>query len=782
MNALGLLIALAVVLPQGTSQPKPHPTPPLRLSNATMQIGLDARSGSLVELIDRAVPHNHLEGVTDRGGLWELHLGRSSEARTIGSQQAKCFRAEQLAAPRAGLRLIWKDFGVAAAPELRVEATVELDPHQPASRWNIVLEHLGGQTVHEVCFPRIPGMARQHDERLAVPVWMGQQLANPRKLLAGAQGRGRRLVWYYPGPLSMQCLAFYQENGPGLYVACDDTAALRKGFAVWGDGTGRVGVEVLHCPAQPTQPPNRYSLGYHVVLATFQGDWFTAAERYRSWALQQDWARQSRLRRGLVPEWVTNTGAWVWNRGRSPQVLPPALAFQERLGLPVGVFWHWWHGCAYDIGFPEYLPPREGTLSFRTAVSEAQSRGIHALVYMNQRLWGTTTPSWHEEHAERFAVRGPDGSILHEVYNVFTRQPCAPMCIGTEFWRAKYAGLAEQAWRELGIDGIYMDQACLTLPCYARDHGHAPGGGNFWPQGFRSLAAELRRRCTGDVPESRKEGREPGKVPGRPPIALAGEGCGETWLDSLDLMLSLQVSKERYAGSDEGWEVIPLFHAVYHPYVVLYGNYASLTVPPYDELWPAQFAPKEPLALLDRKYSTQFRMEQARAFVWGQQPTIANFLPTLFDQRLEEIDYVIRLAKIRRRALEYLLYGTMLRPPVLPVPQIWVDCSRLSVYAGRQGGITSFQKQCPAVLAAAWQAPDGRVAVALASLVDQPLELPLFLEQAFSARQNPNRIYRIDDSGRHALPPSDHHLPGPRICLSPWDACVIEVYAPPGGR
>ena len=126
-------------------------------------------------------------------------------------------------------------------------------------------------------------------------------------------------------------------------------------------------------------------------------------------------------------------------------------------------------------------------------------------------------------------------------------------------------------------------------------------------------------------------------------------------------MLSLQVSRERYMAPD-GWETIPFFPAVYHPFAVAYGNYSSLTMPPYDDLWPAEFAPAEPLKLLDRKYSRQFCLEQARAFVWGQQPTIANFLPAQLTERTEELDYVMRLARLRSRATKYLLHGRFPAP------------------------------------------------------------------------------------------------------------------------
>ena len=428
----------------------------------------------------------------------------------------------------------------------------------------------------------------------------------------------------------------------------------------------------------------------------------------------------------------------------------------------MSVFWHWWHGCAYDTGFPEYLPPREGAEPFKTALVAAQAEGLHALVYMNQRLWGMTTHSWAEEGAERFAVKGPNGKVAPEVYNTFSNAPCASMCIGTEFWRNKYAGLAERAVRELGVDGIYMDQACSSLACYDPTHGHPRGGGTYWMNGFRLLTEDIRRRC---------EARAPQRV--RAPVVLAGEGCGEAWLPYLDLMLALQVSKERYMAQDE-WETIPFFQAVYHPYTVTYGNYSSLTMPPYDELWPAASAPKEPLKLLDRKFSRQFMLEQARAFVWGQQPTIANFLPAQLQQRPEEMAYLLRLARIRSHAAKYLLYGTFLRPPELHAPEATLDMSRLSIYAGQQGGLTEFQKASPLALAGAWRAPDGDVGLAVASLAEEPLELSFELDAKYYGLRKGARMYRSNESGRQELGRLPSGRSNLKLSLPARGACLLE--------
>ncbi len=697
-----------------------------------MQVSVGREHGELVCLADMRSGQNFVGPAPAGAGLWELTLGPTN--RLLRPADAQFFHCRRLGGKGAALRLKWAGFGLAGAPELQVGVVVRLERKQAMSRWELEVTGLGDLSLEQVRFPRVMNIPRQENERLAVPVWMGQETAEPRKVFAGEKGAGRREQWPYPGILSMQCLAFYRQDGPGLYLACDDTAAFNKTFAFFGDGEGRLGCEVVHLPAPSPALGHGWRLPYAVELGPFAGDWFTAAERYRAWATNQVWARESRLARGQVPDWVRHTSLWVWNRGRSPGVLGPAVALREALGLPVSVFWHWWHGCAYDTGFPEYLPPREGAESFTNALARAQAEGIHALVYMNQRLWGMTTRSWTNEAAERFAVKGADGTVHPEIYNTFTRQACATMCMGTEFWRQKYAGLAERAVTELGVNGIYMDQACTSRACYDPAHGHPVGGGAYWMESFRALEGNLRRRC--DL--------------GREAVVLAGEGCGEPWLPYLDLMLSLQVSRERYAAPD-GWETIPFFPAVYHPFAVVYGTYSSLTMPPYDDLWPPEFAPAKPLELLDRKYSRQFCLEQARAFVWGQQPTLANFLPAQLTDRAEELDFVMRLARLRSRAGKYLLHGTLLRPPRVRGPSATLDMSRLSIYAGREGGLTAFQKPSPLVLAGAWRAPDGSVGIAVVSIADEPIRVTLDLPERAYGLPPKTGAYQMDEAARRSL-------------------------------
>ncbi len=679
----------------------------------------DEEQGHLVSLFDKRAGHDHI-AAGSLGSLWVLELPEQAGG-TLLSEHARQFEYQRDEDDPFRVRLSWSGFGRDALPDLSVSVDVCFDPVVRASRFSIAVRGLDGVVPLLVRFPRIGAIAPQESEVLAVPNWMGEKTTQARQILSPAPGRAHRREFAYPGILSMQCMAFYRENGPGLYLATDDIEARSKSFAAFGDVQGGVSLEVCHFPGADLAAKVVYEPGYDVLVGLFQGDWITVAQRYRDWALQQPWARQSRLKQGRTPDWVRNTGFWVWNRGPSDGVLPPAAAMQDYLGVPVSVFWHWWHGCAYDVNFPEYLPPREGMDAFRQAMRQARQQGLNPIVYMNQRLWGMTAESWVSRQADRYAVKKPDGTIQPEVYNTFTRSPMASMCMGTAFWRDTYAGLSEAVYNNLGVSGIYMDQACSSLVCYDTEHGHPPGGGTYWMEGFRTLECDIRRRCPG--------------------IGLAGEGCGEAWLGHLDLMLSLQVSQERYAAPGL-WEPIPFFHAVYHDYVALYGNYASLTRPPYDSLWPEEFAPQQPLQLLDEKFRYQFRLEQARSFVWGQQPCLSNFLPKHLVERETDMAYLRQLVQLRQAALPFLLHGTFVRPPRMEIPEMEIDMSRMSIYAGQQGAVQEYRKRVPQYMAGAWRADDGRIAVAVANISDAEHEVHLALSREEHGLPVRGHIYR----------------------------------------
>ena len=703
--------------------------PALIIENGKIELGFDKQDGSISyfrdvegsrELIDTSILH---------GSLWEMDIITSSGIEMVDMSAAASFSYSK--PDPSTLLLKWSDFQSLENKDLKITAKVSLEKDKAMSNWSISLEGTEGLEINQVVFPRVNGLLDMGNEYLAVPTWLGYLYHNPRESLKEMAGRSR-YTFDYPG-LSLQMLAWYDPDSYGLYLACNDSAAYSKNFSFTLDSAENLMYEVINFPSVDANS-NQYSPAYEAIIGLFQGDWMTAAEIYREWGVQQKWCRESRLANDLVQPWVKETAIWVWNRQTSERVLEPAMDLKKRADLPVNVFWHWWHNCSYDDGFPEYIPPREGKESFTPAMKKANDMGVRAIVYMNSFQWGTETESWKSENAERFAVKDLEGNTRSHVYNIFTGKSLTNMCMATDFWQNKYASLCDSVVNTYGTNGVYMDQACMNRRCYDKSHNHPIGGGSYWVEGFTKLT-DLIRKKTANTNQS----------------VLAGEGCCEAWLPMLDVFLTLSVSKERYAGVGSR-EVIPLYSMVYHKYGVLYGSYSSLIVPPYDDLWPEEYAPKDPEELLSEDFNTQYLMEQARSFVWGVQPTIANYRDFLATERKVEIDYLIKLAKVRYQGLKYLLHGDMLRSPEMNIPKEEIDISRLSIYAGKTGNtVTALKAEVPVIYTGTWRAEDGHVGIAVASISDDPHPLNFEAEAHEYDLPSEGNIYVIDVQGRRLL-------------------------------
>jgi len=716
------------------------------LENEHLRLSFNEKTGQLVSLQKPDTKREYIDHDAVTSPLWILRKADGSNLLEKEPLFLGFSRNDD-----KSLTMKWK-----CEHGLTVCASVRLDDKKAFSYWNIKLEGIGTQPLYDIRYPILQGLRKMNNEDMAVSSWLGSLVHNPRSSLSQNHPK-RHFSCESPGYLSMQMVTLYDRAHGGLYFGSNDTLSFSKRYEFTLD-TIHTEYCMTHTPAYQSAN-NTYQPTYEAIVGIFEGDWFSAARIYREWATKQKWCRESRFRNGQTPQWAEKTGMWIWNRGHSSNVLSEARHLRKKWNIPISVFWHWWHGCSYDEGFPEYLPPREGCASFKKAVKDAEHDGVHCLVYMNSYQWGNSTKSWTEEGAEKFSARQINGNTYSHAFNIFTGRQLTPMCMATSFWRDKYAQLADSAICQYGVGGIYMDQACSSMKCYNNEHGHPIGGGNYWVTGFKDLTMAIRT----------------GADAGKRKATLAGEGSGEDWIPYLDLFLTLETSRERYLGVGDT-ETIPLYQAVYHDYAITYGSYSSLVYPPYYDLWPEKFRPSNREKPLPDEFNMQFRMEQARAFVWGMQPTLANYHATLDVEKKDEIEFLHQLVQLRQKSLKYLLYGVYERKPSIEIPTKEIDLSRISIYAGRNGNtVTQSRKKVPLLYCGAWKAKDGSLAICFANIADQRLPIRFNLDTEEYGLEGKHKIYLRTTHGRRLLKKSKDKIFHIETTVNGRDACVIEV-------
>lgn len=722
------------------------------IENGKIRLGFDKKTGKFISFSDVNNSYEFIERNAVDELPWTVNLYQPTGTKPLSATPSKFTFSKPTPST---LILKWEEFE--GMDDFSVKATVTIDSQKALSYWNIKTEGITGLLIENLIFPRIQGIKDLGNEKLAIPTWMGSLVNNPRDVLGKSKATVKQMGWSYPGSLSMQVLALYNPNSKGFYASCNDALSFTKDFNITLDTLNTIGFKMINYPPYDASL-NAYGPSYDAIIGCFQGDWITAAEQYREWGTQQTWCDNSRLKNNLSPSWLDSTALWIWNRGKSDNVLTPAVELKHKLGLPVSVFWHWWHHCSYDNYFPEYFPPREGRKSFKKAVKKAQNEGVRSIIYMNSIQWGDSTESWKTENALPYAVKDIKGNTYAHVYNIFTGKSLTPMCMATDFWRNKYSSLCDSAVNVYQTNGVYMDQACLNMKCYDKSHIHEPGGGNYWVENFGKLTKQIRSTVSDKTQ----------------PI-LAGEGSGENWIPYLDAFLTLPVSRERYAGVSN-IETIPFFQAVYHEYAITYGSYSSLVTPPYDQLWPEKYAPEKTEQLLDKKFNKQFLMEQARAFVWGMQPTIANYHTFLESERKEEINYLLNIAKIRYQSLKYLLYGKFCRSPQMTIPEEEIKISKLSIYAGREGkSVTTYDKKVPLLYSGIWIAKDNNIGIAMASISDNPIPVDLNMNTKDYPLAAKGKVYITTIEGKKLLTSYTAGSINTSFSIQPKEVCIIEI-------
>ncbi|MBM3500816.1 MAG: hypothetical protein FJX74_19320 [Armatimonadetes bacterium] len=671
------------------------------LHTAVDRLSFDPGSGRLVSLRSlRRLDIELLASAPEHPALALQYLDASGAFVQVDSHEAE--PPEVSVTEEGGERRLTIAFRRVGGLDLDVELSVRASAEDRFSRWTCRVRNGAGVRLVDVQFPFVVVPAGE-DAKVLLPASHGGHLIEGAALQALPVDEPRR--WqlipengnspHYPGRYFAQFLACCRPQG-GVYLACEDTEANVKLLgAVRREPGVRLGI--AHVGDWPS--PGERTLEYEVVLGTFEGDWYDAADLYREWTLRQKWATPL-TRRTDVPQWLLDSPPHITIRlqgyvddGPAPAIeeflpyercLPLLQGVADRVEAPLtAVLMSWERGGPWV--YPDCFPPVGGDGSLAGFIAQARERGWHVGSFCNGTRWvtrhlfnGYEGQAYFEAHrGEQGACRRADGELWAEHWDANWR-PSYICCMAAEQTREIAVDFVRRliGW---GMESIqYFDQNCnaATFPCFSAEHGHPAVPGKWMAAAMERMIADFRRLA---------------EEAGESAVIQSTENpCNETCLQLF------QQSDVRVSPPGSGLaDFVPLYRYLYHECSILHGMMSTGGEPyalPIRNAWNGVLG-EIPGAVL----TGDGELLNRETFNWAEwEPKVGSN-----EDALEMIRTVTALRRGAGR--DFLVYGRMQRPAELEgLPAI--EWER----AGRRYAV-------PALAHAAWQAPDGRLAVALAN-------------------------------------------------------------------
>ena len=357
-----------------------------------------------------------------------------------------------------------------------------------------------------------------------------------------------------------QMTAFYDNDSKkGVYFAAQDINGWEKNFIQTYIPEYKLTFLALRrYPMDRGRFGNSLDESFPVVLATFDGDWYDAAQIYRKWTLRQPWAKNGPLYTNKeIPEFIKRAPVWIRFYLRASANKTPAQV--EKMSKQ-------WADFLPDRKFPaelfHYSDFKEPDFKSKYPVSEyygykarpfpglpetlkkIDAMGVKCCVFLQSEIIN----QFNKENdalipAYKVDVNGKPRLYLDERNYVCRMSP---------IWQERTDELVKHLLG-MGFTGIYLDTFAKSKPdfeCFSPDHGHPQGGGNT------------------DFISQHKYGERVRKL-GRslnPDFYMIGEACTEPYMDILDV-------KENATHTDP--DAIFLERTIYGDYFLPHGRTIS---------------------------------------------------------------------------------------------------------------------------------------------------------------------------------------------------------------
>ena len=612
------------------------------------------------------------------------------------------------------------------------------------STWNASVgkQHAGGVCLQSLALPSLEslrftaagaGGASGGNEELFVPYMFGATGSDPSFPWGGTMpevfgvrgigdqtGDDRERAWVPNGwDRTMSFAAWLSDDttrsrhsgsdGVGLYMGVHDPQSRLKMIPV-GPGPHGLGgnLRAVHVPDSFADDSTAtFVLPYEVVLQSFRGGWWEAAQLYREWALANAvWTRKGNLSARAaaddMPAWLLRSPLWLRLSGNDPEQNSTfelvdgirellASGGGDEAGDPaaitdLGLHWYSWNDEEFDTHYPIYTA-RAG---FGEAVARLQMphAGITARVvpYTNGRIWDSAGPL-HSVPATA-TCKAWNGTPYSETYGSGVK--FTVMDPSSAFMREEWSSAVANISQHYNTSGVYSDQVSCSHSeaCYDQEHGT---NASSWGAGAQQLLSEMTRKMG------------PEKV-------LISESQDQTMMGDLHAFLGIY-----------GWlgqmrcQTVLSWQAVYGGWAVNVG----------DIRYPAKPTAKTAAgkSVLNATEAAAHRAISAQLFVSGG--VLGWFggsigWENLLGLPIADVNYTRLLASTKVVASKFLVHGRLWRQPVWRTAA--VPTMQLHDYGYMEH---DYNQSCATaiVLAECWLADDGTFAVVATNHGDSEIVL-----------------------------------------------------------
>lgn len=429
-----------------------------------------------------------------------------------------------------------------------VEMKVSLSDHSELLQWNLSASLPEGWVVSNFKFPEL-SLASPGTAKVITPGGWGNEYA--------LKQNGDYEANYPSWNASMQLMMLDWSKGTFYYSPEDRNACGKMMRVKETGGKVRFGTEVV--ASYGWSKSGRFDVPWTTVCGFHPGGWGKAALKwYRPFALTTEWGSKTLKERG-IPKWMEEKDLWMRAKYLGDTTVTAVHRAIDYFGENLCFHWYFWHHHNYDSHYPDYFPANP---KFEPIVRAVRARNCHVMPYINGRLWDPATESYRTRNGKDASCRRPDGALYTEVYPT-SIVPNTVTCPSSPIWNDVILELADRIQDELHTDGLYIDQiaAAAPYPCYAPNHGHPAGGGEFWYHSYRDMMKELRAN------HLRK-----GNV-------VFSEENAECYIPSFDILLTVNTPHSPEC------RIVPLYPLIYSDRVLT----CAYTYTPYTDVRQGEF-------------------------------------------------------------------------------------------------------------------------------------------------------------------------------------------------